>query len=87
MSLHTSTRNTFPARPVPNWSKLSRNDRVQVFHRDGRVTSGQIEMISVDRSVFWLIQDDGQGRLMVCRSDKPQVIKSAVDQKAPWLHA
>ena len=66
-----------PPQPVPNWSKLSRNDHVQVLHRDGRVTSGRIEMIAVDRSVFWVIQEAGQGRLMVCRSDKPRVIKRA----------
>ena len=80
MSPSTPTGTTL--RPIPNWSKLSRNDHVRVLHRDGRVTSGRIEMIAVDRSVFWVIQEAGQGRLMVCRCDKPQVIKTAAQPQA-----
>lgn len=60
--------------PVPDWSKLSRGDVVQVFRRDGSSMLGQIDMLALDRSVFWIIQDDGSGRVMVCSADKPHVV-------------
>ncbi|CAH0290860.1 hypothetical protein SRABI83_04202 [Arthrobacter sp. Bi83] len=34
-------------------------------------------MIAIDRSVFWMIQDAGLGRVMICRLDKALVIKAA----------
>lgn len=60
--------------PVPDWSKLSRGDVVQVFRRDGSSMLGQIDMLALDRSVFWIIQEDGSGRAMVCSADKPHVV-------------
>lgn len=60
--------------PVPDWSKLSRGDVVRVFRRDGSSMLGHIDMLALDRSVFWLIQDDGSGRVMVCGADKPHVV-------------
>ena len=72
---------TAPARPrphlpvpVPDWSKLSRGDVVRVFRRDGSSILGQIDMLALDRSVFWIIQEDGSGRVMVCSADQPRVL-------------
>ena len=66
-----------PVAPVPDWSKLSRDDAVRVLLRDGRIISGRIDMIAVDRSVFWVIQSSGRGRVMVCSSDRPAVVRAA----------
>ena len=65
--------------PVPDWSKLSRGDVVRVFRRDGSSMLGQIDMLALDRSVFWLIQDEGRGRVMVCSADKPHVVAVSPD--------
>ena len=59
--------------PVPDWSKLSRGDTVTAHHKDGRTVTGRIEMMAIDRSVFWIIQDGGLGRTMVYSADKPAV--------------
>ena len=81
MRLHTQAParhiTRLPAAPVPDWSKLSRHDAVRVLLRDGRVIAGRIDMIAVDRSVFWVIQSGGRGRLMVCSSDRPVVVRDA----------
>ncbi|MFE4837853.1 hypothetical protein ACFRAU_24610 [Arthrobacter sp. NPDC056691] len=81
MRLHSATpashTTRLPAAPVPDWSRLSRDDAVRVLLRDGRIISGQIDMIAVDRSVFWVIQSAGRGRVMVCSSDKPVVVRAA----------
>lgn len=62
-----------PRRPLPDWSRLSRGDRVRVTRGDGTSVVGLIDMLALDRSVFWIFQDDGRGRAMVCSADKPQV--------------
>lgn len=72
-----------PPSPVPDWSKLSRQDAVRVLLRDGRVIAGRIDMIAADRSVFWVIQSAGRGRVMVCSSDRPMVVR---DASAATLH-
>lgn len=62
--------------PLPDWSKLSRNDSVKVLRPDGSAVSGHIDMIAIDRSVFWMIQDVGLGRIMICSAESPIVIKA-----------
>ena len=47
---------------------------MRVFRRDGSSILGQIDMLALDRSVFWIIQEDGSGRVMVCSADKPRVL-------------
>ncbi|TAP41745.1 hypothetical protein EYS21_18395 [Arthrobacter sp. S39] len=64
------------AGPLPDWSKLSRHDSVTVLRPDGSVLSGQIDMIAIDRSVFWIIQDAGLGRTMICSAESPIVTKT-----------
>jgi hypothetical protein len=59
--------------PVQDWSKLSRGDAVRVVRRDGTTMLGHIDMFALDRSVFWIIQGEGRGRVMVCSADRPLV--------------
>ncbi len=63
-------------RALPDWSRLSRNDSVKVLRADGSALSGQIDMIAIDRSVFWMTQDAGLGRVMICSAESPVVIKA-----------
>lgn len=73
---------SLPAMPVPDWSKLSRRDLVHVRYGNGTAVTGRIDIIAGDRSVFWLIQSAGLGRMMVCSSDKPDVIRMAAEESA-----
>ncbi|WP_455836406.1 hypothetical protein [Pseudarthrobacter siccitolerans] len=61
--------------PVPDWSRLCRNDHVEVCTAGGETMSGIIDMIAADRSVFWLIRNDGAGRTMLCSTDNIAVTK------------
>ena len=67
------------APPIPDWSKLSRNDHVEVRTAGGAVISGTIDMIAADRSVFWMIRNDGAGRTMLCSIDGVTVMKVPQD--------
>lgn len=67
--------------PVPDWSKLSRHDSIKVLQPGGSEVSGKIDMISIDRSVFWMIQDAGLGRVMILSADSPTVIKIVTSAK------
>lgn len=62
-----------PSATVPDWSKLSRGDVVRVLRRDGSTATGLIDMLALDRSVLWVIQDGGRGRVMICSADRPRV--------------
>jgi hypothetical protein len=72
--LRRTSRQEVPA--LPDWSRLSRNDAVRVLRADGSSLSGQIDLIAIDRSVFWMIQDSGLGRVMICSAESPVVIKA-----------
>jgi hypothetical protein len=76
------------APPIPDWSRLCRQDLVEV-HAAGRAPmSGIIDMIGADRSVFWMIRDDGAGRTMVCSGDGVTVVKVAsANAMAGRIHA
>ncbi|WP_258804307.1 hypothetical protein [Pseudarthrobacter sp. NS4] len=37
--------------------------------------SGTVDMIAAERSVFWMIRDNGAGRTMVCIGDDVDVTK------------
>lgn len=65
-------RSLVTGRQLPDWSQLSRNDAVQVVRRDGTVSTGRIDMVAPDRGIFWIIQDGGLGRVMVCCADRPR---------------
>ena len=70
-----------PPRSIPDWSKLARGDRVRVTRQDGTSTCGLIDMLALDRSIFWIIQEGGRGRVMVCSADKPQVTMLATGDR------
>ncbi len=67
-----------PARtvdPIPDWTKLSRADEVAVYRDAVAVAAGRIDMIAIDRSVFWIIQDGGLGRVMFCKGEGVEVFR------------
>lgn len=63
------------AAPVPDWSRLYRNDHVEVRKAGGETMAGIIDTIAADRSVFWMIRNDGAGRTMLCSADNIAVTK------------
>jgi hypothetical protein len=48
---------------------------VEVRTAGGETMSGVIDMIAADRSVFWMVRNDGAGRTMVCSGDGIAVTK------------
>jgi hypothetical protein len=76
------------APPIPDWSRLCRKDHVEVHTGGHGPMSGIIDMIAADRSVFWMIRDDGAGRTMVCCGDDVTVVKVAsANTMAGRIHA
>ncbi|WP_311214716.1 MULTISPECIES: hypothetical protein [unclassified Arthrobacter] len=67
--------------PVPDWSKLARDDTVTVLRSDGNIVTGKIDMLAVDRSVFWMIQNDGLGRIMIPLREAQSVTVSKTRQR------
>jgi hypothetical protein len=65
------------APPIPDWSRLCRKDHIEVHSAGHGPRSGIIDMIAADRSVLWMIRDDGAGRTMVCCGDDVTVVKVA----------
>ena len=61
--------------PVPNWSKLSRADEVEMHSHEQAITSGRIDMLALDGSVPWLQQTDGKGRALFLLSDGVRVYR------------
>lgn len=61
--------------PVPNWSKLSRADEVEIHGHGRAVTAGHIDMLALDGSVLWLQQNDGKGRALFLHSDGLRVYR------------
>lgn len=55
--------------PVSHWPDLSKGDCVQVFQGPRTVASGAVDMVALDGSVLWLIQDRGLGRTLLLRTD------------------
>ena len=48
---------------------------MEVRTAGGEIISGTIDMIAADRSVFWIIRNDGAGRTMLCSADGIAVTK------------
>ena len=48
---------------------------MEVRTAGGETMSGVIDMIAADRSVFWIIRNDGAGRTMLCSADGIAVTK------------
>ena len=52
--------------PMPNWMKLSRKDDVEIYRHGELVASGRVDMLALDGSVFWVIQNDGRAAPCSC---------------------
>lgn len=61
--------------PMPNWTKLSRKDEVEIYRHGEFVASGRLDMLALDGSVFWVVQNDGRGRAMFLHSDGFTVLR------------
>ncbi|MBT2536077.1 hypothetical protein [Arthrobacter sp. ISL-69] len=61
--------------PMPNWTKLSRKDDVEIYRGGELVASGRVDMLALDGSVFWVVRNDGQGRAMFLHSDGFTVLR------------
>ncbi|MEK0155722.1 hypothetical protein [Arthrobacter oryzae] len=61
--------------PMPNWMKLSRKDEVEIYRHGELVASGRVDMLALDASVFWVVQNDGRGRTMFLHSDGFTVLR------------
>ncbi|MBP1136325.1 hypothetical protein JOE31_002557 [Arthrobacter sp. PvP023] len=66
---------TPPLEPAPNWTRLSRNDEIEL-HKDGKiVASGTVDMMALNGSLLWLLQDGGKGRALFLHDDGFFVLK------------
>ena len=61
--------------PVPDWSKLSRADEVEIHGHGQAITSGRIDMLARDGSVLWLQQNEGKGRALFLHIDGVRVYR------------
>lgn len=62
--------------PVLNWTKLAHQDELELVRRRGKtLTSGRVDMLAPDGSVFWLNQDNGKGRAMFMAGDDVVVFR------------
>ncbi|WP_144406386.1 hypothetical protein [Arthrobacter sp. SPG23] len=60
---------TPPLEPTPNWTRLSRKDEIEL-HKDGKiVASGTVDMMALNGSLLWLLQDGGKGRALFLHDD------------------
>lgn len=66
--------------PIPNWCLLSRTDQVEIHNHGQVITSGRIDMLSLDGSILWLQQDEGKGRALFLHSDGLRVYRRPVKQ-------
>jgi hypothetical protein len=68
--------------PVLNWTRLARKDDLELVRRNGRtLTSGRVDVVALDGSVFWLIQSDGKGRAMFLANDDVVVFRRRRSRK------
>jgi hypothetical protein len=77
MTNYSRTPKPLAARPepVPNWSKLSRADQVEI-HRNGKaIASGKIDMLAMDGSMLWIHQDGANGRALFLHGDGLKVYR------------
>lgn len=56
-----------------DWVLLNTGDAVFVFAHDGRTVSGLVDIVADDASIFWVLADDGAGRLAVHEEDGSRV--------------
>lgn len=70
--------------PVLDWTRLARGDDLELMQRNGQIlATGRIDMIALDASVLWLIQNDGKGRAMFIPSEDYMVLRHRKPGKDP----
>jgi hypothetical protein len=60
---------------VGNWTVLEPGDKVVLYHGNTRTKSGSVELRSPNGSVFWIVQEGGQGRAMIHKADQVAVYR------------
>jgi hypothetical protein len=60
---------------VGNWTVLEPGDEVVLYRADTRTKTGRVELRSLNGSVFWILQEDGQGRAMIHKTDQIRVYR------------
>lgn len=78
---HRKPAEVLPWDPIPNWAQLARADEVTIHHHGEEIASGRIDMLSMDGSVLWLIQDAGCGRALFLYSDGAKVFRRQASAK------
>jgi hypothetical protein len=73
-TLTTPTARTHNHKPILNWCNLLRAEEVLVYRQDRTTTIGRVDMVALDGSVFWTV-DDGNQRTMIHRNDGPTVYR------------
>lgn len=71
----TITTGRSDLQPVFNWCNLLRAEEVTLHRRNQTVTIGRIDMVAIDGSVFWIIEDNGNSRRMIHRNDGLEVYR------------
>ncbi|GGI83792.1 hypothetical protein GCM10007175_21410 [Pseudarthrobacter scleromae] len=61
--------------PIPNWTRLHRGDQIDVYENGKLVTSGIIDMLALDGSVFWVTPNGADTRRLFLHADKLHVQK------------
>ncbi|WP_087874179.1 hypothetical protein [Arthrobacter globiformis] len=74
-TLTASTAPTHNHRPVLNWCNLLRTEEVMIYRQDRTVTIGRVDMVALDGSVFWIMEDHGNCRTMIHRNDGAEVYR------------
>ncbi|MFE4195565.1 hypothetical protein ACFRJ9_06855 [Paenarthrobacter sp. NPDC056912] len=59
---------------VSDWTQLAPKDAVTIVRADGTSITGSIDVLADDCSVFWIIQDEGRGRKMICWNEGYSVV-------------
>jgi hypothetical protein len=77
MTNYSRTPKPLAARPepVPNWSKLSRADQVEIYRNGKAIASGKIDMLAMDGSMLWIHQDGANGRALFLHGDGLKVYR------------
>ena len=74
-TLTAPSARTHNHRPVLNWCNLLRTEEVLIYRQNQTVTTGRVDMVALDGSVFWIMEDDGNHRTMIHRNDGAEVYR------------
>lgn len=60
---------------VGNWTVLEPGDKVLLYREGTATASGRVDVRSPNGSVFWIVQEGGQGRAMIHKTDRVAVYR------------